>query len=72
MPIIEYSEEFGFIGNSTTFNHAISSYAQQYVIGEDKSLVDKFLVEKKDNNPLLDPYQIGFPIQFGRNHEIRG
>lgn len=70
IPIIEYPNFDGPYLSTESFNNHIDYYAQQYIIGENVDLIKRYLTRRNHLRLPLDPNQIGFPIQFGRQHEL--
>ncbi len=67
-PYIEYTKLD--IGDSNSFNHMMGIYSQRFIFGSNEQLVLDNLKEVTNTAPPFEPYELGFPVHFGRDHEM--
>jgi len=67
-PYIEY-EKLAY-GVSNPFNKMIGTYSQRFIFGSNERIILENFTGSVGIVPTKEPYELGFPIQYGLNHEM--
>jgi len=64
--------EYGYldIGDPTSFNQMMGHYSQRFIFGSNKKLIYGNLQGPNNIERPLEPFELGFPGQYGINHEM--
>lgn len=67
-PYIEYA--YLTIGDTNSFNRMLGKYSQRFIFGSCEKLIMDNLAKSYEKIKPLEPAELGFPGQFGINHEM--